>query len=149
MADVNENKSTTLFHDRLEPLLEIYEDDMQAFGRLMYKLFTYSVYGVIDTLEDKRENADLKILCSMVDLGRSSSRSNKVRQTIKANLKYAQSVEDMKRRLELAELTETEIQQGLDQYRAKQNRDAGLTADGQFPKGTPWSTADKLNGIIR
>lgn len=144
MADVNDIKSTTIFHDRIEPLLEIYEDDMAAFGRLMYKLFTYSVYGEIETLKDKRENADLKLLCSMVDLGRTSTRAHKVRQTITANLKYAQSVEDMQRRLELAELTEEEIQQGIDQYRAKQNRDAGLTADGQFPKGTSWDVINKM-----
>lgn len=144
MADVNDIKSTTIFHDRIEPLLEIYEDDMEAFGRLMYKLFTYSVYGEIETLKDKRENADLKLLCSMVDLGRTSTRAHKVRQTITANLKYAQSVEDMQRRLELAELTEEEIQQGIDQYRAKQNRDAGLTADGQFPKGTSWDVINKM-----
>lgn len=139
MADINEQKSTTLFHDRIEPLLEVYEDDFEAFGRLMHGLLSYSIYGDIITLDDKRENCDLKVLRNMVDMGRESSRKYQVNQTIKSNLRYATSEEDMQRRLKMANFSDEEIQQGIDQYRQKQTRDmekqnlsAGLTKDGQL-----------------
>lgn len=139
MADINEQKSTTLFHDRIEPLLEVYEDDFEAFGRLMHGLLSYSIYGEVITLDDKRENCDLKVLRNMVDMGRESSRKYQINQTIKSNLRYATSEEDMQRRLKMANFSDEEIQQGIDQYRQKQTRDmekqnlsAGLTKDGQL-----------------
>lgn len=139
MADINEQKSTTLFHDRMEPLLEVYEDDFEAFGRLMHGLLSYSIYGEVITLDDKRENCDLKVLRNMVDMGRESSRKYQINQTIKSNLRYATSEEDMQRRLKMANFSDEEIQQGIDQYRQKQTRDmekqnlsAGLTKDGQL-----------------
>ena len=139
MADINEQKSTTLFHDRIEPLLEVYEDDFEAFGRLMHGLLSYSIYGEVITLDDKRENCDLKVLRNMVDMGRESSRKYQINQTIKSNLRYATSEEDMQRRLKMANFSDEEIQQGIDLYRQKQTRDmekqnlsAGLTKDGQL-----------------
>jgi len=139
MANIDEQKFTTLFHDRIEPLLEVYEDDFEAFGRLMHGLLSYSIYGEVITLDDKRENCDLKVLRNMVDMGRESSRKYQINQTIKSNLRYATSEEDMQRRLKMANFSDEEIQQGIDQYRQKQTRDmekqnlsAGLTKDGQL-----------------
>lgn len=150
MADINEQKSTTLFHDRMEPLLEVYEDDFEAFGRLMHGLLSYSIYGEVITLDDKRENCDLKVLRNMVDMGRESSRKYQINQTIKSNLRYATSEEDMQRRLKMANFSDEEIQQGIDQYRQKQTRDmekqnlsAGLTKDGQLKD---WDDYRKIYG---
>lgn len=139
MANIDEQKSTTLFHDRIEPLMDIYEDDLEAFGRLMHALLSYSIYGDVQTLPDKRENGDLKMLRNMIDMGRESSRKYQVNQTIKSNLRYATDEADMQRRLNMAGLTEQEQQQGIDQFRQKLSRDAekqnlsaGLTKDGQL-----------------
>ena len=84
MADINEQKSTTLFHDRMEPLLEVYEDDFEAFGRLMHGLLSYSIYGEVITLDDKRENCDLKVLRNMVDRVENQAGSTKSIRPLKA-----------------------------------------------------------------
>lgn len=151
MSDINKLKQTVIFHERIEPLLEYYEDDPEAFGRIMLSLFKYSVSGkpresVGTDLTDKRERCDLKLLLNMIDQGRESSRRYQVNQIIKSNLRYAQDELDMRKRLELAGLAEAEIQLGVDKYRSKQNQDAGLTSDGQFPAGTSWDTVNKLRG---
>ena len=143
--DISEQKATTFFHDRIEPLMEVYEDDMTAFGKLMYSLFQYSLYGEIVDLGDKRENAELKRLRSMVDIGRESTRSYRVNQTIKSNLRYATSEDDMKNRLQSAGFDDEEIRQGIDSYRQKRIKDAGITLDSNG-QATSWDSAGLLNG---
>lgn len=146
MSDINKLKQTVIFHERIEPLLEYYADEPEAFGRIMLALFKYSLYGELVDLHDKREKCDVKLLLNMVDQGRESSRKYQVNQIIKSNLRYAQDEVDMKKRLELAGLAEDEVQLGVDKYRSKQNADAGLTSDGQFPAGTSWDTVSKIRG---
>lgn len=143
MTDINESKQTVIFHERIEPLLEIYEDDHEAFGRIMHGLFSYSLYGEIIELPDKRENCDLKLLRNMVDQGRQSNRKYIVNQTIKSNLKVATSEDDMAERLRRKGFDEEEVQQGVDRYRQKMNEEAGLDSSGQFPAGTSWDVVDR------
>lgn len=146
MSDINKTKQTVIFHERLEPLLEYYEDEPDAFGRIMLGLFRYSLYGEIEELPDKRENCDLKLLRNMVDQGRESNRKYIVNQTIKSNLKSATSEQDMAERMRRKGCDEDEVQQGVDRYRQKVNEDAGLNTNGQFPAGTSWDLIDKMRG---
>lgn len=148
--DISEQRSTTLFHDRIEPLMEVYEDDYEAFGRLMYALLSYSIYGDIMTLKDKRENADLKVLRNMVDLGRESTRDYRVNQTIKSNMKYAESESDMQKRLEMKGLEPEEVQRGIDMYRQKQMRDLGIKSadkDGQLHDWDEYKRLERLGRL--
>ena len=146
MADINKLKSTTIFHERIEPLLEYYDDEPDAFGRIMLGLFKYSLDGEIITLPDKRENCDLKLLRNMVDQSRESSRKFIINQTIKSNLIAATSETDMAERLKRKGFDEDEVQMGVDRYRQKLNEDAGLNTDGQFPAGTSWDLIKEKRG---
>ena len=146
MSDINKLKSTTIFHERIEPLLEYYDDEPDAFGRIMLAVFRYSLYGEIVELKDKRENCDAKLLRNMVDQSRESNRKYIVNQTIKSNLKAATSEADMAERLKRKGFDEEEVQMGVDRYRQKLNDDAGLNTDGQFPAGTSWDVVEKLRG---
>lgn len=145
---MNNNECTTVvFHERIEPIIDMFGDDPAAFGNIMLALFSYSIDGDVVELDDKYQNAVAKTLRSMIDLGRQGSRSYRVNQTIKSNLKYADSEADMRKRLEKNDFTEDEIQIGIDRYRQKQNKDAGLNEDGQYPKGTSWDLIEKQRGF--
>ena len=144
-----ELKQTVVFHERLEPLLEYYDDEPDAFGRIMLALFKYSLYGEVETLPDKRENCDLKLLRNMVDQSRESNHKYVVSQTIKSNIYAAKDEADLIERLRRKGLNDDEVQQGIDKYRSyadKQKKEAGTADIKQFPKGTSWDEIEKIRG---
>ena len=127
---------TVLFHERLEPIMDYFREDAikTDFGELMFAVFDYSMYGTEPEFDDRLLRSYFKSLKAGVDLGRESSQQYKTEQAIKSNLKYATSEEDMRSRCERKGMTEDEIQNAVDRYRMKQNRDAGLNENGQYPK---------------
>lgn len=138
--------TTVLFHERLEPIMDYFGEDTDKadFGKLMFALLEYSMYGKEPELEDRLLRSYFKSLKAGVDLGRESSHHYKIDQAIKSNLKYATSEEDMKSRCERKGMSEDEIQNALDRYRTKQNRDSGLNENGQYPKEPDRGTVNDL-----
>lgn len=148
--DITEMKQTVVFHERLEPLLEYYDDEPEAFGRIMLALFKYSIDGEVVELKDKRENCDAKLLRNMVDQSRLSNHKYIVGQTIKSNVYVAESEDDLVQRLRKKGLNDDEVQQGIDKYRAyldkqkKQQEDSKYPT--QYPAGTSWDDVYKDRG---
>lgn len=144
----DEKKVIVCFKDKIEPLMDALEDDNETFGLLMRAMFNYSLYGeVTENFADKFQEYAYSQLVGMVDRANEGNREYQVNQIIKANLRYAKSEDDMRTRLERKGLTDDEIDAGLDRFKKKQNADAGMTSDGQFPKGTDWETVRKIRGF--
>lgn len=138
---------TIFFHERLEPIMEFYREDTEKsdFGALMFAVLEYSMYGKETTFEDRTLRRDYKSLVAAVDVGRESLENYRREQFSKITLRYATSENDVIKRCKNKGLSEEETQSVVDRYNAKQNKDSGLTADGQFPPGTPWEVAERFN----
>ena len=138
------NDKTVIFHERLKPIIEYYREDAEKtdFGALMFAVFEYSMYGEHTDFKDRSLRRDYMALCSAVDLGRESSQKYQTEQIIKSNMRYAKDENDMRARLERKGLSEEDIQNGVDRYKAKQNKDAGINERGQFDKDTDWNAVD-------
>lgn len=119
---MNNEKGMTIFYERIEPIMYLYEDDKAAFGRIMYALFDYSINGVIDNLEDRHEESCLRLLKGMVDVNRDSIHKKNLTQNINAALRYATDEEDMRKRLSQAGFNASEVQEGVDKYLEREAR---------------------------
>ena len=115
-----EEKAIVLYRDRIVPLLDVYDDD--ALGRIIRAYLNYALDGEIIELKNKHENADLKQLRGMHDIITYGHKKKQVTQIINSALRYAESSEDMKRRLELKGLDEIDVQDGVDRYFDKLKR---------------------------
>ena len=148
----DEKKVIVCFKDKIEPLMDALEDDNETFGLLMRAMFNYSLYGEItENFADKFQEYAYSQLVGMVDRANEGNREFQVNQIIKSNMRYANSEDDMRKRLERKGLTDDEIDVGLDRFRKKQNADIGLNSDGQFPKGTPIEVINEYhrrNGML-
>ncbi|MBR3377679.1 MAG: hypothetical protein IKG44_08375 [Mogibacterium sp.] len=115
-------KGLTIFYERIEPIMYLYEDDKAAFGRIMYALFDYSINGVVADLENKQEESCLRLLKGMVDVNRDSLRKKNLTQSINAALRYAADEDDMRKRLIQAGFNDVEVQEGVDRYLERESR---------------------------
>lgn len=133
MGNKDYDRHTTLFHDRIEPIIEIYPDESnpehaEHFGRIMLAAFKYSMYGEIIDLDNPYDNAFLKQIRSQIDIAREGSRKFNLKQAVNSNLRVATSKDDMKKRMQayadsVGGISKDEIQSAVDRFSSKESNE--------------------------
>lgn len=139
---------TTVFHERIDGMRDVYRDDPAAFGRIMLGLWDYAIDNEVVSLDDKHENNYLKQLRSMVDLSRDGSHKFNINQTINSNLQFAVSEDDMRERLVRKGFSEEEVQLGIDRFHLKHNKKDAVTGLNLNKNGQlqDWPSVDRFLG---
>lgn len=152
----DERNTILLYRDRIEVLVDDIaethtDEDLIYFGEIMLAWLKYALHDEeTEQFSDRHARREYVNLVKMTDLARQSTHEKYLENTIKSNLPFATSEDDMRKRLEANGYEGIDVQQGIDRYRLKQEKDKakqGVLSDGkkypdQYPIGTPWDVVE-------